>query len=334
MSTDRLVSELWGDGGCEGAIRTVQTYVSQLRKLLRGEPASLDTRPGGYVLAVDPAVVDAYRFEQGVTAAVTEPDPARRLAILDGSLALWQGPPLGEFAGAGWADREATRLDALHLRALRRRYDTLLDLDRAAEAAAELEALVRAHRLDERLWAQFMLALYRSGRQADALGAYQQARRHLVDELGIDPGPELTELEYRILDHDPALATSAGSPTGVDSHGMSARGEVIEHSVSASGGELVKRVIPLLIRVGASEDAVVRYGAAESPRTGLPPFGADAATMREAAERLRGEFGREEFQRQVEAGRAMTEDDVIRLALDALTRAPATSRRSDASTQI
>jgi predicted ATPase/class 3 adenylate cyclase len=240
MSTDRLVSELWGDGGSEGAIRTVQTYVSQLRKLLRGEPASLDTRPGGYVLAVDPAVVDAYRFEQGVTAAVTEPDPARRLAILDGSLALWQGPPLGEFAGAGWADREATRLDALHLQALRRRYDTLLDLDRAAEAAAELEALVRAHPLDERLWAQFMLALYRSGRQADALGAYQQARRHLVDELGIDPGPELTELEHRILDHDPALATSAGSPTGVDSHGMSARGEVIEHSASASGGELVK----------------------------------------------------------------------------------------------
>jgi predicted ATPase/class 3 adenylate cyclase/DNA-binding SARP family transcriptional activator len=240
MSTDRLVTELWGDRGSEGATRTVQTYVSQLRKLLRGEPASLDTRPGGYVLAVDPAVVDAYRFERGVTAAVTEPDSARRLAILDGSLGLWQGPPLGEFAGAGWADREATRLDGLHLQALRRRYDTLLDLDRAVEVAAELEALVRAHPLDEGLWAQYMLALYRSGRQADALGAYQQARRHLVDELGIDPGPELAELEHRILDHDPALATSAGSATGVDSHRMSARGEVIAHSVSAYGGELVK----------------------------------------------------------------------------------------------
>jgi predicted ATPase/DNA-binding SARP family transcriptional activator/class 3 adenylate cyclase len=224
MSTDRLVEELWGAGGSDGAVRTVQTYVSQLRKLLHDEAASLVTRPGGYVLEVDPTAVDAYRFEQGVTAAGAEPDPTRRLAALDGTLKLWRGPPLGEFAGAGWADREATRLEALGLQALQRRYDTLLELDRAGEAVAELETLVGAHPLDERLWAQLMLALYRSGRQADALGAYQQARRHLVDELGIEPGLELAQLEHRILDHDPTLVTPPRPPTAVDVHHWQASG--------------------------------------------------------------------------------------------------------------
>ena len=128
---------------------------------------------------------------------------------------MWRGPPLDEFAGAGWADREATRLEALRLQALRRRYETLLDLGRAGEAVAELETLVGVHPLDEGLWAQFMLALYRSGRQADALAAYQRARRHLVDELGIEPGPELIELEHRILDHDPTLVVPADSPVDV-----------------------------------------------------------------------------------------------------------------------
>ena len=208
LSTDRLVEELWGDGGSDGAARTVQTYVSQLRKLLHGEAASLRLGRGATCSRSTPATLTPTASSRAVTAAGAEPDPARRLAMFDEALELWRGPPLGEFAGAGWADREATRLEALHLQALQRRYDALLDLDRAGEAVAELEPLVRAHPLDERLWAQLMLALYRSGRQADALGAYQQARRQLVDELGIEPGPELAELEHRILDHDPTLAAT------------------------------------------------------------------------------------------------------------------------------
>jgi class 3 adenylate cyclase len=215
MSRDRLVEELWGDGGSVGPARTVQTYVSQLRKLLPREAANLATSPGGYVLEVDPAAVDAFRFEQGLTAASAETDPSRRPMVLDGALALWRGPPLDEFAGAGWADREATRLDARHLQALRRRSETLLDLGRAREAAAELETMVGVHPLDEGLWAHLMLALYRSGRQADALAAYQQARRHLVDKLGIEPGPELIDLEHRILAQDPALLSQADSPVNV-----------------------------------------------------------------------------------------------------------------------
>jgi DNA-binding SARP family transcriptional activator len=130
MSTERLVEELWGAGGSGGAARTVQTYVSQLRKLLRGEPANRATSPAGYVLEVDPAAVDACRSEQGLTAASAETDQTRRLTALDGALALWRGPPLDEFAGAGWADREATRLDARHLQALRRRCESLLGLGR------------------------------------------------------------------------------------------------------------------------------------------------------------------------------------------------------------
>jgi len=215
MSTDRLVEELWGAGGSEGAARTVQTYVSQLRKLLHSEEASLVTRPGGYVLEVDPVSVDAYRFEQGVTAASAEIDPARRLTVLDGALALWRGPPLGEFGDSGWAESEVTRLDGLRLQALRRRCETLLDLGRAGEAVAELDTLVRVHPLDEGLWAQLMLALYRSGRQANALAAYQRARRHLVEELGIEPGPHLVELEHRILNQDPTLVVPADSPVNV-----------------------------------------------------------------------------------------------------------------------
>jgi predicted ATPase/DNA-binding SARP family transcriptional activator/class 3 adenylate cyclase len=219
VSTERLVEELWGHAGSDGAAaRTVQTYVSQLRKLLHSEAASIKTRPRGYALEVDHGDVDAYRFEQEVTAAGAEPDPTRRLEMLDGALVLWRGPPLEDFAGAGWADREARRLEALHLRALQRRYDTLLDLDRAADAVTDLETLVHSQPLNEKVWAQLMLALYRSGRQADALGAYQQARRQLVDELGIEPGPELAELEHRILDHDPTLVAPACAPAAGEEH--------------------------------------------------------------------------------------------------------------------
>jgi predicted ATPase/DNA-binding SARP family transcriptional activator len=219
MSTDRLVEELWGNAASAAAARTVQTYVSQLRKILRGESAGLETRPDGYVLEIASGDVDAHCFEQAVDAVAAEVDPARRLVAVNGALELWRGPPLREFAGAGWADREATRLEARHLHALWQRHDALMALDRAPEAASELELLASVHPLDERVWGQLMLALYRSGRQSDALGAYQRARRHLINELGIEPGPELADLEHRILDHDPTLAGPADRRATTDEHG-------------------------------------------------------------------------------------------------------------------
>jgi hypothetical protein len=135
MSTDRLGKAIWVEGGSERAARTVPTYVSQLRKLLRGEAARLETRPAGYAFGVDPADVDAHRFELAVIAAAGEPDPAVRLAVLEGALQSWWGPPLLEFAGAGWADRVIRRLEAFHLQALQRRFASLMELGRSAEAS-------------------------------------------------------------------------------------------------------------------------------------------------------------------------------------------------------
>jgi predicted ATPase/DNA-binding SARP family transcriptional activator len=208
LRTDLLVHELWGERAPDGAFHTVQTYVSQLRKLLE-DGARLETRPGGYALEIAPTDVDAQRFERAVSVASQSREPALLLAGLDEALAWWRGPPLAEFAGAGWADRETTRLEAIRLDALKRRHEALLALDRAVEAVTTLEPLVHLHPLDEGLWAQLMLALYRSGRQGDALRAYQHARTNLANELGIEPGPELADLERRILDHDPTLLVRA-----------------------------------------------------------------------------------------------------------------------------
>jgi DNA-binding SARP family transcriptional activator len=259
VSTSWLVEELWGERASDGAARTVQTYVSQIRKLLHGHGVGLATRPEGYVLEVARDAVDAHRFEDAVAAVGAEPSLARRLSALDDALGWWRGPPLREFAGAGWADREARRLEALHLEALQCRFDALLELGRAGEAAAELEDVARAHPLDERFWAQLMLALYRHGRQADALRAYQQARRHLLDEVGIEPGPELTELEHRIRDHDPTLVAPASSLAHVDRDDAGFSGEA-DGSYSPADTRLAALVrtdvvdsTPLTLRLGDDE---------------------------------------------------------------------------------
>jgi DNA-binding SARP family transcriptional activator/class 3 adenylate cyclase len=258
VSTEYLVAELWGGCASDGAIRTLRTYVSQIRKLLRADAVCLQTRPDGYALEVAHDAVDAYRFEHAAGAAGAEVNAARRLSALDEALEHWLGPPLREFAGAGWADREARRLEALHLQALQCRFDALLELGRAAEAAAELEHVARDHPLDERLWAQLMLALYRIGRQSDALAAYQEARCNLLDELGIEPGPDLVDLEHRILNHDPALVTPVGPPVVVDPDdarldGDGSRARTDTRLVALVRTDLVDST-PLTLRLG-DEDA-------------------------------------------------------------------------------
>jgi DNA-binding SARP family transcriptional activator len=206
VSLDHLVDALWSEHPSKGARGTVQTYLSQLRKLFAAsKDITLETRAGGYVLQAPTGCIDASRFEQLCAQAVAEPHTCRRLQVVDEALELWRGPPLGEFAGAEWADLEATRLEGLHLQALQQRIDALLDLGRHAEVIPELEGVIGEHRLDEHFWAQLMLAYYRAGRQADALRAYQEVRSVLADELGIEPGAELADLERKILDHDPAL---------------------------------------------------------------------------------------------------------------------------------
>ena len=214
---ERLIDELWGEEPPESALNVLQTYVSHLRKVL--PPDTLVTRPPGYSLQVEPHEVDLHRFE-GLVAdgrrALADGDAAAASLALRQALALWRGPALADVVKTDFARIEAARLEELRLATLEERLQADLALARHAEIVAELEALVAEHPLRERLLAQLMLALYRSGRQSEALAAYREARSALVEELGIEPGRALRELETAILRHDPALdstqgLTSAGS---------------------------------------------------------------------------------------------------------------------------
>jgi len=213
VSVDRLIDELWGERAPDSASSTIQAYISRLRKAL--EPAGangagrlIDSKPPGYVLRTPPESVDSIRFTElletaGETLEAGRPAEASRL--LGEALALWRGPALSDFSFEPFAQTEIGRLEELRLTAVEDRIDAELACARHARVVAELEALVAQHAFRERLRVQLMLALYRSGRQADALEVYRAGRRRLVDELGIEPGPRLHELQRAILAQDPAL---------------------------------------------------------------------------------------------------------------------------------
>ena len=210
LSTDRLIDELWGERAPSTAVKVVQGYVSLLRKAL-GDDVIL-TRGHGYLLAVDSERVDVGRFEAlvaGGRSALAAGDAAVGDRRLGEALALWRGEPLADFAYERFAQGEIARLGQARLGALEDRIDAELALGEHTRLVGELEALVREHPLRERLVGQLMVALYRSGRQAEALASYRVARRHLVDELGLEPGRELQELERAILAQDPALESPA-----------------------------------------------------------------------------------------------------------------------------
>src|ERR671936_3103396 len=214
VSADRLVDSLWGENPPETARNTLQVYVSQLRKLL--SPGALETAPPGYRLLVDPDAADLLRFERlavrGRT-ALAAGDPATAAEELAEALALWRGPPLADLPWEPFAQGEILRLDELRLATHEDRIEADLALGRHGALVAELERLVAENPLRERLRAQLMLALYRSGRQADALAVYQRARRTFADELGIEPSESLRKLERAILQQDPALDASVAKPT-------------------------------------------------------------------------------------------------------------------------
>ena len=205
ISTARLVDTLWGDNAPATARKMVQINVSQLRKVL--PEGALRTHAGGYSLEIDPEMLDLARFERLAgegRAALAAGDPATAAERLAAALALWRGPALAEFDEA-FAEREGARLEALRLSALEDRIEADLALGRHAAAAAELDRLVHEHPERERMRGQHMLALYRSGRQTDALASYREAWRRLGEELGILPSVALRRLEAAILTHDPAL---------------------------------------------------------------------------------------------------------------------------------
>jgi YVTN family beta-propeller protein len=206
VPSDRLIEELWSGRPPAKAAKTLQVYVSQLRKALGA--GRLETRGQGYVLHVEPNAVDSLRFEAQVAEgreALEKGDVRRGAETLRAALALWRGTALADFAYEQFAQAEIGRLEELRLAALEDSIDADLALGRDAELVPELDALVRAEPLRERPRAQLMLALYRSGRQADALEVYQEIRRLLVDRLGLEPSRPLQELERAILAQDETL---------------------------------------------------------------------------------------------------------------------------------
>jgi predicted ATPase/DNA-binding SARP family transcriptional activator len=207
VPADELVEALWGDHPPAGAAQALQKQISRLRHRLGGA-SELRHRPAGYALEIDPRAVDTRRFEDLLRRArmeLAQGDPARAAAGLREALAQWRGAALADHRAEEFALRDIARLEELRVEAIEERLAAELASGRDADLIGEIQAVVAEHPLRERLRAHLMLALYRAGRQAEALETLREGRTLLVDELGIEPGPELRRLERRILAHDPEL---------------------------------------------------------------------------------------------------------------------------------
>ena len=212
---ERIVDQLWDDRPPSSAAGSVHSTISILRRRLEpgrarhARPTLIQSRSPGYVLQIEARSIDAVRFEEMAAQAVasSDVDPTGRLRLFDAALGLWRGPALADFAGQRWAMAAAVRLDGLRSATVEHRIDALLAAGGHLDAIADSEAMITDDPLRERPWAQLMTALYRSGRQVDALRAFQSARRALAD-VGIEPGRELRDLEARVvgqaLDEEPA----------------------------------------------------------------------------------------------------------------------------------
>ncbi len=228
LSIDRIVDELWGEQPPRTATTSLQNIVSHLRKLLGADV--LVTRPPGYALTVGPDELDLSRFER-LVAEARRSTGDERTRILREALALWRGPPLADLAYEAFAQGDIQRLEELRLDALEQRLDAELVAGSGAELVGELESLVAQYPLRERLRGHLMLALYRSGRQAEALDAYHEGRGKLVEELGIEPSRELQQLYASILRQEASLDPAAPRPE-LDDHYR----EIVK---AAAGGRLV-----------------------------------------------------------------------------------------------
>ncbi len=217
VSVDTLIDAVWGDAPPPSAVKTVQSYVTRLRDALAGDRATrrvrgsdaIVTTPPGYRLVAPPNAVDAGVFVENVRSArraVDRGEPGEADRLLTDAFALWRGEPYGEFADGGFFVAETQRLAQTRLAGLEVRLAAGLALGRDAEVVADAQALCAAHRLHEQFWVQLVTALYRGGRQAEALAALRRIRALLAEEIGADPGVELRTLEQRVLRQDPTLA--------------------------------------------------------------------------------------------------------------------------------
>jgi len=211
VSRSSLIDALWSDGAPATATKTLQGHIAQVRKALcsAGLAGLLVTREPGYVLEIDPAWVDTHRFAEHVRvgcAALNQGDGQEAHVRLEAGLSLWRGDPLADCPVAGWAGAELTRLCEARALAEEQLVVALLMTGRHAEAVGEIERLVGRYPSRERLWELLMVALHRSGRQADALRTYRRVRSVLVEEFGVEPGCELRRLEAAVLAGGPDVA--------------------------------------------------------------------------------------------------------------------------------
>lgn len=250
VSTDRMIDELWGDEAGPDRQNTLWVHISNLRSELepdrarRSEGTLILTRAPGYVLAIEPDQIDAVRFDRLVSEgrAAIDHDPAAASTLLSEALELWRGHAYEEFTYEAFAQTEIARLDELRLEAVGARIEADLVRGLSGELVSELETLIRQHPLRERFAGQLMLAQYRVGRRADALRAYQALRTRLAEEVGVDPSPELRELEARILSDDPGIAAPSTTITSIDTRrGLAVRGYELRAELGRSGIGTVHR---------------------------------------------------------------------------------------------
>jgi DNA-binding SARP family transcriptional activator len=287
VSSDRLMDDLWGDALPTAGATALRVRVSQLRKALHDDGELLASRAHGYVLRIEPGQLDLHRFERLVgegERALAGGDPVLAGNRLRDALALWRGAPLADFTYAPFAQTAIARMQELRLAAVELRIEADLALGRRAAVIGELETLVADHPLRERLWTQLMLALYRSGRQAEALAAYRSARHRLVDEIGIEPGPALQALERRILAQDPGLAADEPRPARGRTILVVPAGDGVLDPLVAFAGTLADRagdevLIGALVGDGAQLAAAAAGAQAARKRAGERGLTVRAATF-------------------------------------------------------
>ena len=272
LSTEALIDALWGERAPEAAANTLQSYVSRLRKAL-GQSMIVSTGTG-YQLDVADTAVDARRFESLVAdaRAVLQTDAAKSAALLDEALGLWRGHPFEDDAAAGDELRpEVTRLEELRLQAIEDGIEAALALGRHEAVIGDIEAQLIDHPWRERLWGQLMTALYRSGRQGEALRAFQRAQRVLGDELGIEPSPELRRLEEQILLQDTGLLLEDERPP--PPHNLPARVSSFvgrEAELEAVRQSLVDSRLATITGVGGVGKTSLAIESARSETAGFP----------------------------------------------------------------
>jgi DNA-binding SARP family transcriptional activator len=242
VSVDRMIDALWGDRPPRTAQTSLQNFISQLRKTLG--PEVLETKSPGYRVRVQPGELDLDRFRVLIERARSA-EPTDRARDLRHALALWRGPALADFTFEAFAEPHIAHLEELRLATLEERIEADLELGADSDLVGELEVLVGEYPMRERLRGQFMLALYRSGRQAEALAAYQEGRRLLVDDLGIEPARELQQLHGAILRQDAMLQTP-GVPAPPEDHFQQVVGALLDGRLvpvlGADVGELASRL--------------------------------------------------------------------------------------------